>query len=834
MNIRVGYGLARKRADAELHRLNRALSALSKGNDALVHATDEAQLLSQICEIVVQVGGYRLAWVGYAEHDGDKTVRLMAKSGVDDGYTEKAQITWDDTERGCGPGGTAIKTGKVCVLRDILQNPQFRLWRDDAVRRGYASVISLPLREGSQAVGVLNIYAHEPDAFDDREVNLLKELASNLAYGVASLRNATERRRTEAALRESEAKFRSFVEESPFGIFRSSFEGDRFLDVNPALVKMLGYASAEEALSITLTRDLYLTPQDRERTLAQLRRDRGCNGIEVRWRRKNGETITASLSGRLVRESVGGGQVFEGIVEDITERNRAEQALREGEERFRQVVEGAPVGMFIETDGILRYFNPAALAIFGAESASQIVGQGYLEIVHPDTRASVTERAHMVREERKAVPFMEERLLRLDGTVFDGEVTAVPFIFEGRSGALVFVRDITQRKREEETRRALEHQLRQAQKMEAVGRLAGGVAHDFNNLIMVIQSYTEMLQDSLPANNTLQKNTQAIMKAADRAASLTGQMLAFSRQQVTSPVVLDLNAEVNEAARMLKRLIGENIEFRVDSAKSLWAIEADSNQIDQVLMNLCVNARDAMPHGGALTIATRNVAAGEARIGRRPFVFLADCVTLSVTDTGMGISEDLQERIFEPFFTTKEVGKGTGLGLAMVYGIVKQSGGQVWVDSEPGQGACFTISLPRANGAAYPEIPAKAEEQARGTGTLLIAEDEEALREAMSDYMRSLGYTVLVASSGQEALSLACEHEGQIDLLITDVVMPKVNGRELSQMLASLRPDLKTIYISGYTDEAVLRHGIQEFAASFMQKPFSLGALARQVRDRLG
>jgi signal transduction histidine kinase len=285
----------------------------------------------------------------------------------------------------------------------------------------------------------------------------------------------------------------------------------------------------------------------------------------------------------------------------------------------------------------------------------------------------------------------------------------MPFTFEGRDGGIAFIHDITERKRQEDKRSGLEQQLRQAQKMEAVGQLAGGIAHDFNNLLMVIQSYTEMLQDCLPAHDTLRNNTREIMKAAERAASLTGQMLAFSRKQIISPVVLDLNAVIDDTAKMLKRVIGEDIEFRVEPAQSLWAIEADSDQMVQVLMNLCVNARDAMPQGGTLTITTENIRVEEGNICGGSCVTPGDYVRFSVADTGSGISKELQERIFEPFFTTKEVGKGTGLGLAMVYGIMKQSGGYVWVDSESGQGACFRIYLPRAKGTITTDMPVRVE-----------------------------------------------------------------------------------------------------------------------------
>lgn len=819
----------RKRADAELRRLNRALATLSKCNEALVHATNEAELLNQVCEIAVEVGGYRLAWVGYAEQDDNKTVRLMAKAGFDEGYIENAQITWDDTERGCGPSGMAIKTGEVCVLRNMLQTLEFLPWRNDAVRRGYSAVISLPLREGLQAFGVFNIYASEPDAFDDQEVNLLKELASNLSYGIAALKSESERKRTEQALRKSEARYRE--NEAKYRAIVESFDGllyvcsadHRIEFMNAQLIERTGRDATGELC--------YAALHNLNSVCPWCVNERVCEGETVHWEirsPKDGHWFDV-VNTPIFHDD--GTVSKQAMLQDITDRKQAEQALRQSEERFREVVESSPVGIFIQTDGIHRYFNPAALAILGAESASQLVGRGYLEVMHPDSRASVTERARIVREEKKAVPFMEERLLRLDGTVCDAEITAVPFVFEGRDGALVFVRDITARRRQEAERRDLEQQLRQSQKMEAVGRLAGGIAHDFNNLLMVVQSYAEILQDSLPAHSSLRNNTRAIMKASGRAASLTAQMLAFSRKQFISPVVLDLNAVIDDTAKMLCRLLGEDIDFRIVLAESLWAIKADPDQMVQVLMNLCINSRDAMPQGGTLTIATSNVTVGKGYAP--PYISPGKYVKFSIADTGIGISKDVQEDIFEPFFTTKEVGKGTGLGLAMVYGIVKQSGGYVLVNSDIGEGACFTIYLPMVEDSISPGMTVNAEPLRQGTETLLIVEDEDALREALCDYLRSMGYMVLSASSGQQALSEASGYDGHIDLLITDVVMPKMSGRELSQMLTSLRPDLNTIYMSGYNDDAVLRHGIHGLGATFLQKPISLGTLARKVRDTL-
>ncbi len=298
--------------------------------------------------------------------------------------------------------------------------------------------------------------------------------------------------------------------------------------------------------------------------------------------------------------------------------------------------------------------------------------------------------------------------------------------------------------------------------------------------------------------------------------------------------MLNLNAVITEIAKMLKRVIGEDIEFKVSQSDSLWSIHADADQIVQILMNLCVNARDAMPQGGTLTIATRNVTVGEEGVSGRSFIVSGEYVLLSVTDTGMGMSNDVKEQIFEPFFTTKEVGKGTGLGLSMVYGIAKQSGGYVWVESELGQGSCFIVYLPRVEPGITPHKAAKSSVSPGGTETLLVVEDEEALRVAICDYLRGMGYTVLDAASGPQALAEASQHAGRIDLLISDVVMPKMSGRELSEILGRLSPGVRTLFMSGYTDDSALRHGIRDLSTTFLQKPFPLGRLARRVRELLG
>jgi len=373
----------------------------------------------------------------------------------------------------------------------------------------------------------------------------------------------------------------------------------------------------------------------------------------------------------------------------------------------------------------------------------------------------------------------------------------------------------------------------QSQKMEAVGRLAGGVAHDFNNLLTVITSYSDLLLEDLAPGDAKRDDLEQVRKAADGAAALTRQLLAFSRQQVVEPRVVSLNTVVEGLQKILRRVIGEDIEVTIALAPDLESVRADVGQLEQVLMNLVVNARDAMPTGGRLTVETANVEHDPEYARDREAAAVRRFAMLAVTDTGCGMDEATKARIFEPFFTTKETGKGTGLGLATVYGIVKQAGGFIWVYSEPGQGTSFKIYLPAVDATAERTTAAATTPAPRGTETVLLVEDAAAVRAVTKQILERQGYTVLEAPDGEAGLRLAQRHRGVIHLLLTDVVMPRVGGRELAEQLARLRPDVKVLYASGYTDDSVVRHGILESGTAYLQKPFSPESLARKVRDVL-
>ncbi len=516
------------------------------------------------------------------------------------------------------------------------------------------------------------------------------------------------------------------------------------------------------------------------------------------------------------------------------ERSRAEAALRRSEERLARAQAIAHLGSWELDLANLNSWDQNALLwsdevfrIFGYEPGQVTpTNELFFRSVLPEDVPAI--RVAVGRTIREGVPYqLEHGIVRPDGTVrIVQEQGLLDKDEAGRPRRLLgTVHDIT-------TRRQMELQLRQAQKMEAVGRLAGGIAHDFNNILTAITGYAGLLLEDLAGDDARRADVDEIRRAAERAAALTRQLLAFSRQQVLAPRVLDLNELVTNLDKMLRRLIGEDMELVTVPAPDLGAIRADPGQLEQVLVNLVVNARDAMPEGGRLTIETANVTLDEEYARLHAPAVPGRYVLLAVSDTGMGMDPETRSHIFEPFYTTKEKGKGTGLGLATVYGIVKQSGGFVWVYSEPGQGATFKIYLPRVDEPAQPLEPlATATTSLRGTETVLLVEDEVTVRAVAREMLERQGYTVLEATGAEAAMALAEAHRGPIHLLLTDVVMPGSSGRALADRLTALRPELRVLFMSGYTDEAVVRHGILERGVAYLQKPFAPEGLARRVRE---
>ena len=508
------------------------------------------------------------------------------------------------------------------------------------------------------------------------------------------------------------------------------------------------------------------------------------------------------------------------------ERKRTEEQLHESERKYRLLFETNPEPMFVYDFETLRILavNGAAVARYG-HTESEFLQLTLRDICPPEEQGRLDE--ELARRPDDGAVRAGVRHWTKQGQRFDVDLVARPLEFANRHARLVLARDVS-------AQRQLEEQLRQSQKMEAVGQLAGGIAHDFNNLLTAILGSTQLLLHNTPAGDARREDAEEIRHAGLRAAELTRQLLAFSRRQVLAPKVLDVNAVVANMDRMLRRLLGEDVELATSRDPAAGTVNADPGQLEQVLLNLAVNARDAMPGGGRLSIGTTRVTLHEEHVERRHRMPAGDYVCLAVADTGVGMDETTQAHLFEPFFTTKEVGKGTGLGLATVYGIVKQSGGYIWVYSEAGHGTTVKIYLPRVPGVAESPVPAPEPQQVRGGDeTVLLVEDAAPVRTLARRSLEARGYRVLEAADGPSALQLSARHLDGIDILVTDVVMPGMSGRELAERLAPERPSMKVLYTSGYTDDAMVRQGVLSAGVAFLQKPFVPETLARKVREVL-
>jgi PAS domain S-box-containing protein len=522
---------------------------------------------------------------------------------------------------------------------------------------------------------------------------------------------------------------------------------------------------------------------------------------------------------------------------DITDRKLMEAALRESQQTVLALFENAAQGiLWVDATGRILAFNATAEQLFGYRR-EEIVGKK-LEVLMPEKVAPVHERhRHHYFESPRSRPMglgLDLVARRQDGTEFPVEISLSHVPTAEGTIAVAFVNDVSERRRSESEKQRLERTLEHATKMEAVGRLAGGIAHDFNNLLTALSGFAEVVLDELPQDHPLYEGAKETLKTCQRSGSLVRRLLAVSRRQMLQPEVLDLNPKIAEIEKMLRSVLGEDIDLVVKLQPGLGFVRADQSQIEQVVLNLVVNARDAMPTGGRLVIETATLDVGEdyedQHLGLKPGPY----VLISVSDTGSGMDRETLKHIFEPFFTTKETGKGTGLGLATVYGIVSQSEGRIWAYSEPGKGSTFRIYLPRITRSGEPEAPKAASESSKvGSETILVVEDENAVRLVAVGSLRKAGYRVLEASNGEEALRVASAHEGAIDLVLTDVLMPGIHGPALVRRLKESRPDVRALYMSGHADDALLHHGILEGGLSFLEKPFTRNELAKKVRELL-
>ena len=645
-------------------------------------------------------------------------------------------------------------------------------------------------------------------------VALLRDVQGEPQYLIGTVIDITARKRAEEALRLSEKRFRDITEYAAEWVWEMDPQG-KYTYSSPVVEQLLGYAP-EEVLGKYFY-DFFLPDQRDEMKNAALKAFAAKQPIQNFLSpnlHKNGQIVWLSSNGIPILDEQGNLLGYRGADIDITER-------REAEALSRNLIASSPVGIYLMQNRKFQLVNQWFFTITGY-SKDEFLNLEPLDLVHPEDREATRENAVKRLRGLNSAPY-EYRTITKGGETKWIMETLTSIQYQGKRAVLGYFMDITQRK-------ALEEQLLQAQKMEAVGRLAGGVAHDFNNLLMAIMGYGELMRAKVLKDDPLYGYLENILKAGERAAALTQQLLTFSRRQIVHPQVIDLNRVVLDLEPMLRRLIGEDLDLEVVTDWRLGAVKADPGQVGQIIMNLVVNARDAMPKGGRLTLKTApvNFTVGcHSRFGLAP---PGPYVMLVVQDTGAGMDEATQAHVFEPFFTTKEPGKGTGLGLSTVYGIVKQSGGYLDLASEPGAGSTFTVYLPRLEAIVSPpkpKIPITA--SFRGEETVLLVEDEDALRALLAKFLRLYGYSVLEARHGGEAL-LTCErHQGPIHLMVTDVVMPQMSGRELADRLTPLRPEMKVLYMSGYTEDALVQHGVADLSVAFLQKPFKPIELARRV-----
>ena len=855
----------RRRTEERIRELNLLLRAIRDVIKLVVHERNPEQLLARACEVMVQTRGYALVWIGVPEPD-TKRIRPVARAGAQSSYVDKVAVTWDEAPTGRGPAGWAARTRAACVSQDAAADPRFEPWRQAVQAHAFGSVASVPMVHAGQVLGVVSFYSEQKGFFQEEEISLLEDLAGDLALALRSIEDQRQRRRAELRVtafayvgqRLSVAKTARQAAEVIMAV------ADQLVGLDACALDL--YSAETDRLEYVLNQDTvggqrvdcpavyhHLPPSDRIRQVlksgGQLILKDNPNAM-LSDATPFGDTSRPSASIMLVpirdgpkiigilsvhsytpkaydQQSLDTLQALADHCGGALQRIRAQEALGESESNYRSLVEQFPDAVLIHRDAKFVYANPAGLQLLRAGTAEQLIRRTVWDIIPPENQAAVRARIQQAAEGGR-VPPLEQTILRLDGTSIAVEATSIPSIYRGQPAVQTVMRDITDR-------RALEEQLRQAQKMEAVGQLAGGVAHDFNNLLAIIRGNADLLlmKPSRISADTSAGLTQ-IVAASERAANLTRQLLIFSRKQAMQSRPLLLNDVIAELTKMLKRLMGEHIDLQCRYSARLPHVQADAGMIEQALVNLAVNARDAMAHGGQLLITTESVSLDEEQARRLPDARPGEFACLTVSDTGTGIAPEHLPRIFEPFFTTKDPGKGTGLGLATVHGIVKQHQGWIEVSSKPGQGTTFRILLPAIAAPAQPaEAPPAEPEPPRGTETVLLVEDEYAVRLITRRVLEGHGYKVWEARTAPEALELWSVHSPEIALLLSDVVMPEgVTGRELAEQLQAAKPALKVILMSGYSAGEIGQDTefIRRRGSYFLRKPCPSRLLLETVR----
>ena len=737
----------------------------------------------------------------------------------------KARVGWEVTEIPRDQSFNALVLGNphVLIVEDTAADRRFRShpWVTQSGIRFYAAapVVS----KGEYVLGAINVLDRLPRSLPIGHRKILQTLANAIA-GQLDLRRASLHRTTP----HPESRYQVLFDQNVAGFYRAAPDG-QVIGCNSTFARMLGYDSREEVLGCQ-AQQFYFSTEEREQFLKELQREGSLANSELRLRRKDGSSIWVVENVAATCDEQGNVTLIEGTIVDISAHKRAEDALRESQERLDGIITSAMDAIItVDEKQQIVVFNKAAEEIFRC-TAAEVIGKSIDRFLPASVRAIHQQHIRGFGQTGVSTRSMDSpgtlAALRSNGEEFPIEATISQVKTSSEKFYTVMLRDITVRKRTEE-------QLRQTQKMEAVGRLAGGIAHEFNNYLAIIMGYTELLERETVGNESLRLNLSEIKGASQKVASLTRQLLAFGRKQVIELTEVDLNSSVWETHKLLRRLIPVTIELIPKLQGDLGKVKADPTQVQQILINLVLNARDSLPEGGKIFIETEEVDLDPEYASRQLDVQPGRYVMLSVADTGIGMDHETLSHIFEPFFTTKEEGKGTGLGLSTTYGIVKQSGGHLTVASVPGKGSTFRIYLPKqADSGAIPQ-PSKAQSNRPRRQTVLVVEDEGALRKLMMKVLEGAGFQVVEAKDGEQAVEICKSWAEPIDMVVSDLAMPKLNGLQLKEIVAGLRPTVKFLLISGYAEDVVEDPTILRTDTNFLEKPFMPDELVLKVREVL-